>query len=102
MTSNFINVLESFGLQQSVNGPTHVKGHTIDSVLSSGGSIFNPVMEDFNLSDYTAIIFYLDLPHAPPVHPTLLHSHILDSEHYLQKPIKRLPSLPVSMLYHLM
>lgn len=38
MIHNFTNLRESFGLQQSVKGPIHVKGHIVDLVLFSQSS----------------------------------------------------------------
>ena len=31
---NFLDVLESLGLQQRVNDPTHIHGHTLDLIIT--------------------------------------------------------------------
>ena len=36
-TIKFNKILESFNLQQHVNGPTHKKGHTLDLIITRIG-----------------------------------------------------------------
>lgn len=57
-TADFINLFESFNLVQSVNNPTHNKGHTLDLVLSFGVSPNNMELLDFNVSDHKTVIFH--------------------------------------------
>lgn len=36
-----LRIIDSFNLVQSVTGPTHERGHTLDLVLSYGLPVFN-------------------------------------------------------------
>ena len=51
----FLDVLESFGLQQHVKQPTHVLGHTLDLIISrySDNLLKAPPVTDFFVSDHT-------------------------------------------------
>ena len=41
LARDFLNIIDSFNLVQSVLGPTHERGHTLDLVLSHGLPVFN-------------------------------------------------------------
>ena len=64
--ADFIKLYESFNLLQSVTGPTHIKGHTLDLVLSFGFSLNNVVIREFPPSDHKAVIFQTLLPCPAP------------------------------------
>ena len=74
LVKDFLNIIDSFNLQQSVSGPTHEKGHTLDLVLSSGLNILNTDIFMIGVSDHSMIVFEALLP--PPT-PTPLPSHHL-------------------------
>ncbi|CAB3997546.1 Hypothetical predicted protein [Paramuricea clavata] len=66
-TIKFNKILESFNLQQHVNGPTHKKGHTLDLIITrnedklvTGIRIHDPV-----ISDHLAIHCTLQLEKPP-------------------------------------
>lgn len=73
-TADFINLFESFNLVQSVNNPTHNKGHTLDLALSFGVSPNNMELLDFNVSDHKAVIFHTLLPPLAHRPSTCIHS----------------------------
>ena len=62
--SRFSNILQCCGLVQSVNGPTHLLGHTLDVLISTCDSdiVHNVCVGDFN-SDHAAIRCQLDFSH---------------------------------------
>ena len=74
MVNEFLTILDSFNLTQSVCGPTHVKGHTLDLVLSSGISIDTFEITNAAISDHFLIEFELS-GHCPPSAPS--PSHVL-------------------------
>jgi len=53
----FLDVLESFGLQQHVKQPTHVLGHTLDLIISRySDNLLKPApVTDFFVSDHTSV-----------------------------------------------
>ena len=58
-SKDFLDIVHSFNLIQSVEGPTHLKGHTSDTVLSYG-LIFDSLEvcdASLRLSDHKAIVF---------------------------------------------
>ena len=79
MVNEFMNVLESFNLTQSVSGPTHQRGHTLDLVLSSGFDVANLSISDIAVSDHHLIEFESTLvrPAPSPTQPPPL-SRILN------------------------
>lgn len=63
MVSEFCSLLDSFGLIQHINQPTHVHGHTLDLILSCGFSIDSMCIEDASISDHMPIVFSVKLFH---------------------------------------
>ncbi len=79
LASEFINLLQSCNLTQSVKQPSHVKGHTLDLVLSCGFSVDNVNIVDFAVSDHNAGLFTVPFL-CPDLKPTtLIHSRPLNS-----------------------
>lgn len=66
MISQFLELVDSFNLTQSVTGPTHEHGHTLDLVLSLGFPLLNVELNDTCLSDHKPIIFNASLSGPPP------------------------------------
>ena len=63
LASEFINLLQSFNLTQSVKQPSHVKGHTLDLVLSHG----------FSVDDVNIVLQYLNTTQCfSQFHPSAL------------------------------
>ena len=53
--------MDSFNLTQSVTGPTHKHGHTLDLVLSLGFPVLNIELDVASLSDHKLVIFNASL-----------------------------------------
>lgn len=51
LAKDFLNLINSFNLVQSVTGPTHEHGHTLDLVLSYGLSVCECETIDNGFSD---------------------------------------------------
>ncbi|KAM4539925.1 uncharacterized protein PAE49_020669 [Odontesthes bonariensis] len=51
------SLLDTFGLLQHVNGPTHTRGHTLDLVISKGVDISSVDIKDLALSDHFWRVF---------------------------------------------
>ena len=51
MAKDFLNLINSFYLSQSVSGPTHENGHILDLVLSYGLHVCDTCISD-NLPVY--------------------------------------------------
>ena len=60
---NFKTLIGEHGLDQAINGPTHIKGHTLDLILIRsdvhGEPIANINISDMGLSDHFVISFQL-------------------------------------------
>ncbi|XP_060553020.1 uncharacterized protein LOC132714233 [Ruditapes philippinarum] len=77
----FISCLETFGLKQHVQGPTHVAGHTLDVVITrdtdnivSNIEVRDPGLSDSSgkiLRDHFAVIFNAHLYKPPPIKKTV-------------------------------
>ena len=52
-------VLDSFGLNQHVTGPTHRRGHTLDLVITKDLNITNVVVKNVGVSDHYCVFFEL-------------------------------------------
>ena len=65
LSKSFLNVIDSFNFVQSVCGPTHVRGHTLDLVLSYGVCVSNVDICDAVFSDHMPVLF--DIPTHCPV-----------------------------------
>ncbi len=63
MTRDFLSLLDCFDLKQLVDCPTHIKGHTLDLVITNGTFLSQLSSSDFGLSDHLAILFNVDLSH---------------------------------------
>jgi hypothetical protein len=66
-TIKFNKILESFNLQQHVNGPTHKKGHTLDLIITRIGDrlVTNIEIHDPMFSDHSAVSCTLQLEKPP-------------------------------------
>ena len=53
-TKKFMNLLETFSLSQHVSGPTHLSGHTLDSIItrSSDDIVLASPKTTFPISDH--------------------------------------------------
>lgn len=66
LANEFKGLLDSFGLTQSVNAPTHEHGHTLDLVISLGLSISLRDIVDTVISDHLPVVFDASLLHQQP------------------------------------
>ena len=60
--SNFLDLLQSFGLTQHVTGPTHEDGHTLDLIITRSFDRVvstNPVIDTY-VSDHASVLCNLD------------------------------------------
>ena len=57
LVQDFLNIIDSFNLVQSVLGPTHERGHTLDLVSSHGLPVFNLEICDAFFSDHMPVLF---------------------------------------------
>ncbi len=57
LVKEFLDLVDSFSLMQSVLEPTHNHGHTLDLILSFGFPIYNVETADTLLSDHKPVIF---------------------------------------------
>ncbi|XP_043935110.1 uncharacterized protein LOC122808205 [Protopterus annectens] len=57
LVSDFYDLVNCFSLNQCVSGATHVCGHTLDLVLSSGLVVENLCIQDAVFSDHKPIVF---------------------------------------------
>jgi hypothetical protein len=66
-TIKFNKILESFNLQQHVNGPTHKKGYTLDLIITRIGDrlVTNIEIHDPMFSDHSAVSCTLQLEKLP-------------------------------------
>ncbi|XP_056586108.1 uncharacterized protein LOC130407337 isoform X1 [Triplophysa dalaica] len=62
LVKDFLSLIESFNLTQSVTGPTHEKGHTLDLVLSYGLCITISEICDTCISDHLPVLFTVVVP----------------------------------------
>ncbi len=65
-----LDIIDSFGLTQTVCGPTHKAGHTLDLIItrSDNNTITDTKQTDPCLSDHLAVHFMVSIPWLP--HPT--------------------------------
>nr|XP_054594302.1 uncharacterized protein LOC129161845 [Nothobranchius furzeri] len=61
MVKDFLDLVDSFGLSQLVNGPTRGHVHTLDLVLSHGLSNSDLVILPATFSDHSPVLFNLDV-----------------------------------------
>lgn len=57
MTKDFVSLLECFDLKQLVDCSTHIKGHTLDLVISNESFLLQFSSLDLGLSDHFSIFF---------------------------------------------
>lgn len=62
LVKDFLNLIDSFNLTQSVTGPTHEKGHTLDLVLSYGLCVCISEICDTCISDHLPLLFTATVP----------------------------------------
>jgi len=70
LVKDFCHVMDSFGLVQHINQPTHILGHTLDLILSHGFSVVNVHIEEASFSDHKPIVFNVNLPNPLSVAKT--------------------------------
>ncbi len=68
----FMSVLDCFNLQQHIDFPTHVHGHTLDLVCSTGIDITAFKGSDIGISDHKLIEFSCDFYIPKPVAKSLI------------------------------
>uniref|UniRef100_A0AAR2KBY1 Reverse transcriptase domain-containing protein n=1 Tax=Pygocentrus nattereri TaxID=42514 RepID=A0AAR2KBY1_PYGNA len=61
VTSEFMRMLNSFGLTQHVSGPTHRHGHTLDLIISKRIDVNNTEITDVAISDHFGVFFNMSL-----------------------------------------
>ncbi len=61
MVKDFLCLIDSFNLVQSVSGPTQERGHTLDLVLSFGLPVRNLEICDAVFSDHMPVLFDIAL-----------------------------------------
>lgn len=69
MVSDFLHLIDSFGLAQHVTDSTHRLGHTLDLVLTSGFPVSNVNTLNACSSDHLAVVFTLSLSLPSPASP---------------------------------
>lgn len=62
LVKDFLNLIDSFNLTQSVTAPMHEKGHTLDLVLSHGLNVCIREICDTRISDHLPVLFTVTLP----------------------------------------
>lgn len=65
LVQDFLLLLDSFNLTQSVAGATHKQGHTLDLVLSWGVPVGDLTIENLGLSDHFVISFNVTIARRP-------------------------------------
>ncbi len=61
LAREFLNLIDSFNLVQSVTGPTHKLGHTLDLVLSYGLTVCDFEIMETGFSDHKSVVFNMSL-----------------------------------------
>ncbi len=56
-TKDFLSCLDSFGLKQFIDFPTHSKGHTLDLLCCTGITPFDCSSRDLSISDHKLVSF---------------------------------------------
>ena len=62
MAKDFLNLVNCFNLTQSVCGPTHEKGHTLDLVLSYGLHVHVKEICKTCISDHLPVLYTITVP----------------------------------------
>ncbi|KAM3583200.1 uncharacterized protein V6R79_009203 [Siganus canaliculatus] len=63
--SDFLQLLDCFNLTQHVHDPTHLKGNTLDLVITHSAPINNLFVYDLGISDHSVIA--MELPFSSPL-----------------------------------
>ncbi len=61
LAREFLNLIDAFNLVQSVTGPTHKLGHTLDLVLSYGLTVCDFEIMETVFSDHKSVVFNMSL-----------------------------------------
>ena len=70
--ARFLELLTSMGLEQHVNKPTHISGHTLDLIITrcSDSLLCAKPIADYLFSDHITVLCDLELGKPPPkLHP---------------------------------
>lgn len=90
---HFQDLINSADLYQHVAFPTHIKGHTLDLVITSCQELVSQLQHSFDLpSDHASITCYLDLPRPPlvKVYSKSRRMRNIDSDRFAED-LSRLP-----------
>ncbi|MGH0125269.1 UNVERIFIED_CONTAM: hypothetical protein FKN15_034727 [Acipenser sinensis] len=68
-------LLDCLGLSQSVNVPTHTRGHTLDLLITKGLDISNLSISDISLPDHFFITVNINLPALSSATDTVISFH---------------------------
>ena len=63
---DFLHLIDSFNLTQLVMSPTHIHGHTLNLILTSGIPVPNVQINEVSLSDHWPIMFSTSRPSQTP------------------------------------
>jgi hypothetical protein len=55
-TDTFLDILSSLDLQQQVDFPTHIHGHSLDLIIASSACSFSSVVSSDRISDHFAVV----------------------------------------------
>lgn len=73
-------ILETFSLTQHVTGPTHIRGHTLDLIITKGVNLSNVNVADVAMSDHFCVFFDLSLiPKRVAASTVVQRRHLNDS-----------------------
>jgi len=66
--ARFLELLTSMGLEQHVDKPTHISGHTLDLIITrcSNSLLFAKPIADYLFSDHTTVLCDLESGKPPP------------------------------------
>ncbi len=73
--TDFNMLLDCLGLFQSVNIPTHTRGHTLDLLITRGLDVSNLSVSDVSLSDHFLITANINLPAPSSATDTVISFH---------------------------
>ena len=65
-----MSLLDSFGMEQHADGPTHIRGHTLDLVISRAtDNLVQSCEVGSFVSDHNASVAALGHPHTESINP---------------------------------
>ena len=73
-------VLETFGLTQHVNEPTHNRGHTLDVIITKGVIVSGVNVMDVALSDHFCVFFNLSVIPKPAHGPSVVQRRLINDK----------------------